>query len=120
MMAGWTTRRRVLAAGYRRALASAPVTVPPECDPGHVYHLFPVLSPARDALQAHLERAGIGTLVHYPTALTEQPAFAAYTADCPVAVRVAHEVCSLPLHPHLGDADASTVAAAVSGFAPDR
>jgi dTDP-3-amino-3,4,6-trideoxy-alpha-D-glucose transaminase len=39
----WTTRRRAVAAEYRRALAGAAVIVPPECDPGHVYHLFPVL-----------------------------------------------------------------------------
>jgi dTDP-4-amino-4,6-dideoxygalactose transaminase len=119
-MTAWTARRRALGAIYRRELASAAVTVPPECDPGHVYHLFPVRSPSRDALMAHLERAGVGTLVHYPTALSEQPAFAAYPADCPVAVRVADEVCSLPLHPHLSDAGARIVVEAVRAFAPGR
>jgi dTDP-4-amino-4,6-dideoxygalactose transaminase len=69
-------------------------------------------------LQAHLAGAGIGTLVHYPTALHQQPAFAAYPADCPVAARVASQVCSLPLHPHLSDADARIVAEAVRAFAP--
>jgi len=117
-MAAWTARRRALAAMYRRELAAARVTVPPECEPGHVYHLFPVISPARGELQAHLAAAGVGTLVHYPTALTEQPAFAAYPADCPVAVRVASQVCSLPLHPHLSDADARIVADAVRRFVP--
>ena len=63
----WTARRRELAARYRQSLAGAPVDVPPECDPGHVYHLFPVLSAGRDLLQAHLAARGIGTLVHYPT-----------------------------------------------------
>jgi dTDP-4-amino-4,6-dideoxygalactose transaminase len=120
LMPAWTARRRALAGLYRREITSASVTVPPECDPGHVYHLFPVLSPSRDALMAHLERAGVGTLVHYPTALSDQPAFAAYAAECPVAVRVAAEVCSLPLHPHLGDADARIVTEAVRAFAPDR
>ena len=119
-LAAWTARRRALADLYRRELASAAVTVPPECDPGHVYHLFPVLSGSREALQAHLAGAGVGTLVHYPTALPQQPAFAAYPADCPVAARVASQVCSLPLHPHLSDADARIVADAVRAFAPDR
>ena len=54
----WTERRRVLAARYRAALAGAPVVVPPECDPGHVYHLFVVRSQSRDALQAHLSAQG--------------------------------------------------------------
>ena len=38
----WTAERRALAAVYRRTLAGAGVVVPPEFDPGHVYHLFPV------------------------------------------------------------------------------
>ena len=41
-LAGWTARRRALAAVYRSALASVPVDVPPEHDAGHVYHLFVV------------------------------------------------------------------------------
>src|SRR5690606_19943319 len=48
---GWTETRRAQAARYRTALAGAPVRVPREFDAGHVYHLFPVLSDARDALQ---------------------------------------------------------------------
>ena len=54
LLPGWTARRRELASAYRAQLAGARVAVPPACDPGHVYHLFPVLTPARDALQAHL------------------------------------------------------------------
>jgi dTDP-4-amino-4,6-dideoxygalactose transaminase len=113
-LAGWTERRRGLASRYRRALAGGAVGVPRECDPGHVYHLFPVLAPARDAFRAHLEQQGIGTLVHYPVPVPRQGAFSTYTpAACPVADRVCAEVCSLPLHPHLTDADADRVAAAV-------
>ena len=36
----------------------------------HVFHLFVVEAPDRDALAAHLERHEIGTLVHYPTPFT--------------------------------------------------
>lgn len=98
----WTARRRELAGAYRRALARAPVRVPPELDAGHVYHLFPVRSPQRHALQAHLAERGIGTLVHYPIPVPRQAAFAADApAPCPVADRVCDEVLSLPLHPRL-------------------
>jgi len=117
MMPGWTARRRALAAAYRKALKGAPVVVPPEKDSGHVYHLFPVLTPERDAFQKHLAERGVGTLVHYPIALTDQAALAPYaTVPCPVSQRVAREVCSLPLHPHLSDADVATVAEAVQSF----
>ena len=116
-MPDWTTRRRALAAAYRQALRGAPVTVPPERDPGHVYHLFPILTPDRDAFQRHLADRGVGTLVHYPVALTDQPALAPYaTSPCPVAQRVAREVCSLPLHPQLSNADLKLVADVVQSF----
>ena len=40
-LAGWTKRRRVLASRYRSLLKDAAgVDIPPERDPGHVYHLF--------------------------------------------------------------------------------
>jgi dTDP-4-amino-4,6-dideoxygalactose transaminase len=117
----WTARRRVLAGAYRAALHGSAVTVPPECDPGHVYHLFPVLTRDRDRFQAQLAERGVGTLVHYPTTLPRQGAFASLAhADCPVADRAAREVCSLPLHPQLSDADLASVAEAVHAFRPDR
>ncbi|HET9267897.1 MAG TPA: DegT/DnrJ/EryC1/StrS family aminotransferase, partial [Vicinamibacterales bacterium] len=113
----WTTRRRAIAAHYRRVLTNGAVTLPPECDPGHVYHLFPVLVSRRDAFQEHLKSQGVGTLVHYPHSLTAQPAFSgAGGGACPVAERVAREVCSLPLHPHLSDSDLECVAKAVHSW----
>ena len=115
----WTTRRRELAARYRHGLAGAPVEVPPECDPGHVYHLFPVLSAGRDLLQAHLAARGIGTLVHYPVPIPRQRAFAHLPSQpLPVGERIAKSVLSLPLHALMSDADVDIVAAAVHDWRP--
>jgi len=115
----WTDARRALAAVYRPALAGARVTVPPECDPGHVYHLFPILTADRDGFQRHMAARGIGTLVHFPVSIPRQPAFAHLTsAPCPIAERVAREICSLPFHPHLSREDAALVAAAVHAWQP--
>jgi dTDP-4-amino-4,6-dideoxygalactose transaminase len=116
---GWTTRRRELARLYRQALAGAPVVVPPELDPGHVYHLFPVLTAERDRFQSHLLQAGVGTLVHYPKSIPGQDALRHLSsAPCPVAERVANDVCSLPLNPNLSDADVEFVAAVVRSWRP--
>jgi len=106
LLPDWTARRRVLARAYRTALAGTrEVVVPPERDPGHVYHLFPVRSPSRAAVQARLRDAGIETLIHYPVPISRQPAIASQQpADCPVANRVCEEVFSLPLYPSLPDA----------------
>jgi len=120
----WTERRRALAAKYRHAL-SATMTVA-ERDAGHVYHLFPVRSATRDELRAHLESAGIETLIHYPVALSRQPVFQAFTpaalnrAECPVAERAARELLSLPLNPRLRDEDVSRVAETVVAFEKGR
>jgi dTDP-3-amino-3,4,6-trideoxy-alpha-D-glucose transaminase len=98
-----TARRRALAAAYRAGLAGAPdLAVPPERDAGHVYHLFPVRSARRTDLQERLRTAGVETLVHYPLAIPEQPAFASEReAKCPNAARAASEVLSLPFYPSL-------------------
>jgi dTDP-3-amino-3,4,6-trideoxy-alpha-D-glucose transaminase len=115
----WTAARRALAADYRGALADAPVGVPPECDSGHVYHLFVVRSPERDALDAHLSSRGIETLVHYPVPITRQPALAGQNpASCPIADQVCAEICSLPLYPGLAPDAVRSVAAAIRSFAP--
>lgn len=110
----WTEKRRALASAYRAALgARTDITVPPECDAGHVYHLFPVLSEDRSRLQQHLADRGVETLIHYPYPISQQPALADHApAACPVADRVCRQVFSLPLHPGMGeDAVAEVVAA---------
>jgi dTDP-4-amino-4,6-dideoxygalactose transaminase len=111
----WTARRRALAARYRCLLASANITVPPECDAGHVYHLFVVRSRIRDALQSWLNGHGVETLIHYPVPITRQPALAAARPGvCPEADRACAELLSLPLHPALSDAEVDAVASAVA------
>ncbi|MDQ3070282.1 MAG: DegT/DnrJ/EryC1/StrS family aminotransferase [Acidobacteriota bacterium] len=112
----WTARRRQIAARYRAGLATAPVRVPREHDAGHVYHLFPILTPDRDALQARLREAGVETLIHYPLPITAQPALhASAPAACPIATRVAGEVLSLPLHPGLSDEAVDVICRLIRG-----
>jgi dTDP-4-amino-4,6-dideoxygalactose transaminase len=95
------------------------VTVPAECDGGHVYHLFVVGHERRNELQAHLLTRGIETLIHYPVPIPRQPALAALEpAECAVATRTCEGILSLPLHPALRDDDVDEVAAAVHAFEP--
>ena len=116
-LAGWTARRRAIAAAYRVGLEGTALTVPREFDAGHVYHLFPVLTRHRDAFMTHMSERGVETLVHYPVPIPQQPALAAFApADCPAANRVCAEVVSLPMYPGLRDGDISAVASAAASF----
>jgi len=115
----WTARRRALATEYRRSLSHHAVVVPPERDAGHVYHLFVVRTARRESLMAHLNARGIGSLIHYPIPISRQQVFSDLPpSHCPVADQVCAEICSLPLHPHLSDADLAWVAAAVNEWRP--
>src|SRR5207244_11260467 len=64
-----------------------------------VYHLFVIRTPDRDALQAHLAEAGIGTGIHYPIPLHLQEAYQHLgfgKGNFPVSERIAGEILSLP------------------------
>jgi dTDP-3-amino-3,4,6-trideoxy-alpha-D-glucose transaminase len=112
-----TAARRRLGAAYRTGLAGAAVTVPPEYDPGHVYHLFPVLSTERERFQSYLLARGIETLVHYPVPIPRQPAAAGWRpTPCPVADEICAQVVSLPLYPSLTAAALDEVVAAVQSY----
>jgi dTDP-4-amino-4,6-dideoxygalactose transaminase len=114
LLAGWTSARRAQAAAYRQLLAGSGIEVPPECDAGHVYHLFPVLSPRRDELQAALRADGIETLIHYPVPIPKQPALRGQSPGaCPEADRVCAHILSLPMYPGIGEEDLRTVAGAI-------
>lgn len=116
-LARWTERRRSIAASYRRGLAGADLNVPREFDRGHVYHLFPVLTDARDAFQQHMRERGIETLIHYPVPIPRQPALAPTSpAMCAIADRVCAQVVSLPMYPGLSDAAVSAVTGAAAAF----
>ena len=102
--------RHGTAARARRAVSTlldgAPIAVPPERDPGHVYHLFPVRARQRAALQDHLRAAGIETL----DALSDADSAAA-------GVRVARRRPTV--RTPLRAAARGAVAAALSGLAAD-
>ena len=115
----WTKRRRMVAGSYRAGLRAPHIEVPPEFDPGHVYHLFPVLSLHRTELQAHLEKQGVETLIHYPVPIPRQPAVAAMEpAGCPISEQICNQVLSLPMYPVLSAPAVSAVLDAVNSFRP--
>jgi dTDP-4-amino-4,6-dideoxygalactose transaminase len=115
---GWNERRRALAARYARDLGEAPLSLPLEApERRHVYHLFVVRTPRRDALRRALAEQGVQTLVHYPRPVHGHPAHAGLGAESDslaTSERLCEEIVSLPLYPELTDVEADEVSARVS------
>ena len=102
----WNERRREIAAQYSAAAADAAVPAPADPPGGrHVYHLYVLSVPDRDAFRARLAEAGVQTLVHYPRAVHQHEPYRdlARVGDLSVSERLAATVVSLPLYPELED-----------------
>ena len=114
-------KRRHLADIYRWSLKEeTPIVLPVEKPwAHHVYHLYVIRTPDREALSQFLKSRGIGTLVHYPTPIHLQQAYRHLgykRGDFPVAEKAASEILSLPLYPTLAEEEAVSVSAAVKAF----
>ena len=101
----WNARRADVAVAYLQGLEGSGLVLPhlPEWA-APAWHLFVVRHPQRDALQQRLSEVGVGTLIHYPIPPHRQAAYvdARLAPDAfPVASRMADEVLSLPIGPHL-------------------
>jgi dTDP-4-amino-4,6-dideoxygalactose transaminase len=119
----WTEARRERAALYDRLLRDADVTTPAQMPwARHVYHVYAIRTPGRDALQAALLEREIQTGIHYPQPvhLLEGYRDLGYDdGDFPVAERAAVETLSLPMYPELPLDWVEEVASAVGELASE-
>jgi dTDP-4-amino-4,6-dideoxygalactose transaminase len=117
---GMNARRRQLAARYAKGLEGLPLELPAERPDGtHVYHLYVVRTPRRQALAAHLAALGVQTGVHYPVPAHRQPAVERFAPPAlPVTERVVDEILTLPISAGHSDAEIDAVADAVRSFFP--
>jgi dTDP-4-amino-4,6-dideoxygalactose transaminase len=100
----WNDERRQAAAVYHELLERVPEAVVPGVEPGneHVWHLYVVRVPNRDAVLRKLDDSGIRAGVHYPIPIHLQGAFKhlGYTqGDFPIAEQACREILSLPIYP---------------------
>jgi aminotransferase EvaB len=111
---GWIARRREIAERYRRGFAGSGLKMPHENSHSrHVYHLFVVeTSGDRDALLGRIEAAGLkcGVQYRWPIHLMRGYADLGYReGQFPVAEQKARRIFSLPIYPHLTDAEVDEV-----------
>jgi len=113
-------RRREIAARYRRGLETVGeieiLQDPP--DTQAVYHQMTLLTSQRDALRTWLVDRGVGTGIHYPTALHRQPALESYgqTTSLAVSERAAEQVLCLPMFSRLTDDEVDNVVQGIVDF----
>jgi len=117
----WTRQRQQVAAWYGQHLADLADLRLPAVAAGatHVYHLYVVHHPGRDALQQHLTAQGIGTLIHYPVPPHRQQAYADLRLPAgafPIAEELAATALSLPMWPGMTEPHVAAVAAAIRSY----
>lgn len=102
----WNKMRNDVAAHYGKLFKSAEGVVTPaiQKDRTHVFQTYAVRLPDRDKICETMKAKGIGVLIHYPIPLHLQEAYADLghkMGDFPVSERIAKEILSLPMFPHM-------------------
>jgi dTDP-3-amino-2,3,6-trideoxy-4-keto-D-glucose/dTDP-3-amino-3,4,6-trideoxy-alpha-D-glucose/dTDP-2,6-dideoxy-D-kanosamine transaminase len=111
--------RRRIAAHYR---AAAPQLRWQRAQADHSYHLCVFRTADRERVRARLADADVATAVHYPVALTRQPAYRHVFAGscCPEAEAWAAECVTVPCFPEMTDAEIDRVASALAALPADE
>jgi dTDP-4-amino-4,6-dideoxygalactose transaminase len=117
----WIAERQSIAARYKSQLSSNKQIILPEIAEGatHVYHLFVIRHQSRDLLQQHLQKEGVGTLIHYPTPPHLQEAYAGLgykKGDFPIAEELAETCLSLPIWPGMDEKTIDFVCQKINEF----
>jgi dTDP-4-amino-4,6-dideoxygalactose transaminase len=115
---GMNEHRRSLAARYAEGLGDLPLGLPREA-PGasHVYHLYVVRTPERDALAKFLKERGVATGIHYPVPSHRQPAVEHLApGPLPRTEQLVDEILTLPISAGHTLAEVDEVIAGVRGF----
>ncbi len=117
----WTAMRIKNASLYSKKLGGiSDLAIPAtRTNTVHSFHLYVVRTSRRDGLKDFLEKRGIQTAIHYPTALPNLPAYKYLghsPAEFPVATRYQDDILSLPMYPELTEAQIDYVCDSVKEF----
>lgn len=112
-------KRQVVARRYNEGLRGI-VKVPEiPADSRSAWAQYAIETPRRDALKAHLQQAGIPSVIYYVKPLHQQPAYSMYPT-APGGLAVSEELPSrilcLPMHPYLSAGDQDRVIDTIADF----
>ncbi|MFO8110557.1 MAG: DegT/DnrJ/EryC1/StrS family aminotransferase [Thermoplasmata archaeon] len=111
----WNDKRIKNAEMLTSEIKKIPGLTPPAVVDGvkHVFHQYVVKVEddhpmSREELMAALREDGVGTAVHYPMPITDQPLYIEKgysSSDYPITVDASKKVMSLPVHPSVTEED---------------
>lgn len=119
-LSNWNRQRVKNAKYYLKKLFDIPNLVLPSVNNWSepVYHQFVIRHPERDRLKKYLENNGIEIGIHYPKALTQQPAFKKIVKKqkAPMAEKIAGQILSLPVAEHLARKELNKIISVIKKF----
>ncbi len=117
-------RRRKTAQSYNDSIRDERILPPPQIAGAlHSMHLYVVECEERDELKEFLHRRGIGTGIHYPYAIHQQPAYKGRIRGCdrlPVTESLYRNILSLPMYPELTPEQVGRVCRALEEWSSHR
>jgi aminotransferase EvaB len=115
----YIARRRELAQRYEAQLGESSLVLPATGSHNrHVYHLYVVRHPGRDAVIKDLASRGVSTGIHYPWPIHLMRAYAHLgegEGSLPRTEGAAREIFSLPMYPSLTNAEQDRVCDTLRG-----
>lgn len=111
-------RRIEIAKRYIEGIKN-PAIILPEYphDTTNVFHIFPIRTGNRDALQAYLKEKGVQTIIHYPIPPHKQEAYKEWNhLSFPITEQIHAEELSLPMSPTLTDEQVDYVIDCINRF----
>jgi dTDP-4-amino-4,6-dideoxygalactose transaminase len=113
-----TEKRRSVADFYLKNITNPKITLPKVDNwHAHVWHLFVVRTPDRDALQKYLSDNGVQTVIHYPIPPHKQQAYASWNnMTLPISELIHAEVISLPISPVMDEKDVKAVVNIINSY----
>ncbi len=123
LLSHWNTMRIEAADRYSESLAYIPEVKIPKKSlfATHIFHQYTIKVSAdmRDPLRVFLNKAGIQTMVYYPTALHLQPAYrniCGRDADLSVSENLCDSVLSLPIYSHISGDTQNNIYSHIKNF----
>ncbi len=111
-------RRREIAKKYISEIKNKKIKLPEWDGRGnHIFHLFVVRVEERNEFIDHLDRNGIGHLIHYPIPPHKQQALSEYShLSFPITEKIHSEVVSIPMSPVMTKAEVEKVISVLNNY----